>query len=166
MRVRTMLTAVTLLAALTVAVAPAASAAAKQRTGERINLFGGGFQVFPANQPFHIAHGWLRVLGADQGEPPPALGRYGFSLAVDGQDRPADYMERAPREDPVFGWIKPTFSVHNFPDGMTGTHTFTGHWFGPCTGLVDGGYTPGPCDHPTEIRTSVGLLTITVIFTP
>lgn len=145
--------------------APSATADAKERTGTRINLFAGGFQVFPAGEPFHISHGWLRVLGDDQGTPPQANGRYGFSLDVDGQDRPADYVERAPREDAAFGWIKPNTAIHNFPEGMTGTHTFTGSWFGPCTGLLEDGFTPGPCDHPTE-TTSFAPLTITVVFMP
>jgi hypothetical protein len=153
------------LMALVAAPSAGADADARERTGTRINLFAGGFQVFPAGEPFHISHGWVRVLGDDQGETP-ANGRYGFSLAVDGQDSPADYVERAPREDPVLGWIKPNTAVHNFPAGMTGTHTFTGHWFGPCAGLVEGGYTPGPCAYPTEIMTAIAPLTITVVFTP
>lgn len=155
-----------LLVLVALVAAPSATADAKERTGTRINLLAGGFQVFPAGEPFHISHGWARVLGADQGDTPPANGRYGFSLAVDGQDDPADYVEREPREDAVLGRIKPSTSVHNFPEGMTGTHTFTGHWFGPCTGLLEGGYTPGPCEHPTEITTSIAPLTITVVFVP
>ena len=150
--------------ATTLALAPSAAAATKERTGPRINLFG-GFQVFPASQPFHIAHGW----GLDQSQPettPPALGRFGFSLAVDGADRREDFVERYHDEDPAFDHLYRRWWVHNFPDGMTGTHTFTGHWFGPCTGIVAGGYAPGPCEQPTKITTVFTPLTITVVFVP
>ena len=157
---------ITLLLALTALVAsPSAGADAKERSGARINLLAGAFQVFPAGEPFHVAHGWFRVLGEDLGTVP-ALGRYGFSLAVDGLDDPADYVERAPTENPVFGRIKVDTPVHNFPDGLMGTHTFTGHWFGPCAGVVEGGYAPGPCEHPAEITTAIAPLTITDGFMP
>lgn len=155
-----------LLVVAALAVAPTAGSDDGERVGTRLNLLAGGFQVFPAGVPFHVAHGWVRPLDEDQGSPPQANGRYGFSLAVDGVDDPADHVERAPFEDAVLGRIKPRTWVHNFPDGLTGTHAFTGHWFGPCTGLLDGGYTAGPCEHPTEITTAIGILWITVVFVP
>lgn len=34
---------------------------------------------------------------------------------------------------------------------MTGVHTFTGHWLGPCKVLVDTGLYPGPCAKPMQV---------------
>ena len=158
---RTVLLAFVIASAL--ALVPAASAETNVRVGTRISLLAGGFQVFPAGEPFHIAHGWARrqTDPSNLGPAPRANGRYGFSLAVDGQEQPEDYVEHGDVSDLFHRtW------VHNFPNGMTGTHTFTGHWFGPCTALVENGFAPGPCEHPTEPTTSVGLLTITVVFVP
>lgn len=159
---RTLLTLLAL--AMTLALAAGAEAETKERVGTRINLFAGGFQVFPAGQPFHISHGW----GLSPHDParPLALGKYGFSLAVDGIQQQEDYVEKLHFVHPVFGELQGRTWIHNFPEGMTGTHTFTGHWFGPCEGLVAGGFTPVPCEHPNEITTSVAPLTITVVFTP
>jgi hypothetical protein len=153
-----------LLLAITLVVAPIAAAEEHERVGTRINLFAGNVQFFPAGQPFHISHGW--GLSPHDGAPALALGKYGFSLAVDGQEWEDDYVEKTKVEHPDFGTLQSRATVFKFPDGMTGTHTFTGHWFGPCAGLVAGGFAPGPCEHPTETTTSGGLLTITVVFVP
>ena len=116
---------------------PGASADAKERVGTRINLFAGGFQVFPAGQPFHIAHGW--ILDQSNPETAQALGRWDFTLAVDGVEGRESFVEKVHQQDPVFGLLQARTSVYNYPEGMTGTHTFTGHWFGPCEGLVVSG---------------------------
>lgn len=149
---------------LAVVLVPSATTAEKERVGTRISLFAGSFQVFPASQPFHIAHGW----GLSPHDPakPAALGKYGFSLAVDGVERQADFVDKGHVENPDFGRLQSRIWVHNFPDGMTGTHTFTGHWFGPCAALVASGFAPGPCEHPAETTTSVGPPTVTVVFVP
>lgn len=143
---------------------PGGAAAPNDRVGTRINLIAGGLQVFPAGQAFHIAHGWVRrqTDPSNLGPAPRANGRYDFSLAVDGQEQPEDYVEHGDVSDLFHRtW------VHNFPNGMTGTHTFTGHWSGPCTPLVENGLASGPCEHPTEsTTTAVGLRTITVVFVP
>ena len=58
------------------------------------------FQVFPAGQPFHIGHGWI---GAQSDPPPHALGRYDFSLAVDGVEGRESFFELSHRQDPDWG---------------------------------------------------------------
>ena len=55
--------------------------------------------------------------------------------------------------------------VYNYPEGMTGVHTFTGHWLGPCKVLVDTGLYPGPCDKPMEVI-EAGTHTLQVTFIP
>jgi hypothetical protein len=147
------------------ALVPGASADAKERVGTRINLFGGGFQVFPAGQPFHFVHGW----GLDQSNPETAqaLGRFGFSLAVDGVEGRESFVEKFHVQVPGVGRVQARQWVYNFPEGMTGTHTFTGQWFGACEGLVLSGLAPGPCENPVELTTAdPGPLTITVDFVP
>lgn len=152
-----------LLLAVSLVAASSAAAETKERVGSRINLFDGRYQTFPAGQPFHIAHGWgLHPDDTDY----EAVGKFGFSLEVDGVNARRDYVEKVHEDSLVFGALQWRFWVHNFPDGLSGTHTFTGRWYGPCQGLVDGGYNPGPCDRPTTTFTAVGPVTTTVAFFP
>lgn len=153
------------LVALALVAVPAAAAETKERTGTRINLMAGGLQFFPAGEPFYIQHGWGTQQGPAEFEPR-AIGKLGFELAVDGVDRREDFVDKFHFDDPVRGLMQARQWVHNFPDGMTGTHTFTGHWFGGCTGLVASGLDPGPCDKPAETITVIAPLTITVVFVP
>lgn len=141
------------------------SGAAKQneRVGARINLFNGAVQVYPAGQPFHIAHGW--GLQPDQSDHD-ALGKYGFSLAVDGGGTKSDFVEKRHSEVPPFGILQFRTWVHNFPSGLTGTHRFTGRWFGPCQGLVDAAINVGPCEKTNTTTTAIAPLDATVAFVP
>jgi hypothetical protein len=160
--VRALVVVASIALALLLALAPAASADEKVPIGDRITLFGDEFQVFPAGEPFHIFHGWgLRHLPGPGAE---ADGRFGFDLAIDGVERREDYVNKFHEEHPTLGHIRHRNWVYNFPDGLTGTHTFTGHWFGACTVVVAAGLAPGPCEHPTEITTAIAPLTITVVF--
>lgn len=134
----------TLLGALVIAlgVTPA-FAAPRERTGDRINLFVGDTE-YPAGAPFYIAHGIGAILGEDT-----AIGRGSFVLEVDGATAPASYMER----DVADGMLT-SVSVFNFPAGMSGTHTFTGHWFAACgapTGYLACG--DNPPNTPLEFET-------------
>jgi hypothetical protein len=117
-----------------------AGAAGPEPIGDRINIYvGGSPQTFSAGAPFHIRHGW-------QPDPTAGLpiGLFSFELEMDGQAVDADFVLTY-RDDEgrlVRQW------VHNFPAGMTGVHTFTGHWFAPsCPWAVD----EGPCRNPGEI---------------
>lgn len=150
------------LVVLALAVVPAAAAGGKERVGSRINLFDGAFQVFPAGQPFHVAHGWSLQPDVTDYD---ALGKWGFSLNVDGVDRSYDFVDKFHQEIAPWGILQSRFWVHNFPDGLTGTHRLTGQWFGPCQGVVDAGYPVGPCEKPTT-STNIAPLTATVAFVP
>ena len=116
-----------------------------QRAGERLDIYNSGPQTFPANQPFHIAHGWLLDVTGEQSE------LFDFQLQVDGIYRDEDFIEVKIQESRVY--------VYNFSDGMSGVHTFIGHWLAPCWALFE------DCADPNEIienRTS----TVEVTFIP
>ncbi len=144
-----------------VVLVPGASAGTDKTVGTSLNLFG-GVQTFPAGQPFYMSHGWLLDANTTQ-----ALGEYGFSLTVDGVEVKPDFIETLRSVDPVLGTLLFRPYVFNFPQGMTGTHVFAGTFFGPCQGLVDGGFATGPCSSATKvIPTSASPFTTTVTFTP
>ena len=116
-------------------------ASSKLPVGEPISVGGGYPTTFPAGDPFHIKHGW--AMETTENGPP---GKYGFELYVDGERVKEDFVMRTfnPDTHPV------TFDlvwVHNFPDGMTGTRTFTGKWYAPCEYAIELGYL-GPCPQP------------------
>jgi hypothetical protein len=90
-------------------------------TGDRIGLFGGD-RSYPADTSFYVMHGNAGVVDEDA-----AIGRNTFVLEVDGSAVPATYQTREEADGLiVHQW------VFNFPDGMEGVHTFTGHWYAPC----------------------------------
>jgi hypothetical protein len=142
-------------------------AAAKQQelVGDRIPLF---FvdpdQTFPADTPFHIRHGvgFTVPVGGD------ARGRsYEFKLDVDGVPQQADavLIETYPYDSGSFQswqWL------YNFPNGMTGAHTFTGHLLGPCADLVSGGNYSGSCgSNPmATVEADISPQSVTVTFVP
>lgn len=132
-------------------------AAKNEPVGDRISVFYGGSMEFPAGAPFHIRHGWLQPSTDD------AIGIFDFALDVDGTRRSEDFkMFSAVSGDPDY---LNRIWVYNFPDGMTGTHTFTGHWFAPCQYAVDELGYPGPCATPNaKVETSSQTLIVT--FTP
>ncbi|MFC1997055.1 hypothetical protein ACFLXI_05540 [Chloroflexota bacterium] len=117
-------------------------ASSKTPVGDPISVYGSSPNEFAAGDPFHIKHGWAEE-SVENGPP----GKYGFELYMDGERVSEDFVMRTfyPQTDPV------TFDlvwVHNFPDGMIGTHTFTGHWYAPCEYAVEIGSYPGPCPQP------------------
>jgi hypothetical protein len=125
-----------LMAAILVMTAPAA-AALKTPVGERIYV-NADDQSFPPGEPFHIMHGWIFFPAPGEG----MRGLYRFDLEVDGVYEEADFVVYAV-QDGVLGihW------VFNYPGGMTGTHTFTGHWIAPCKAFEEWF---GPCANPVE----------------
>ena len=123
--------------------------------GERINVLFHNPEEYPADTPFHILHGWLfNVVDAQPGH-------FDFMLEVDGVVQKNDWfsvtMDEPQNQIRLWGF--------NFPEGMTGTHTFTGHWIAPCQYAVDTLIYPGPCPHKNA---EVVVLTesLTVVFTP
>lgn len=111
---------------------------------------------FPANTPFHIRHGWIQP-SSDS-----AIGVFDFALEVDGIFQREDYkgFTAASGEPDLLSRIW----VYNFPAGMTGTHTFTGHWYAPCQYAVDNlGYLD-PCPTPNlKVETSTRSLIVTFV---
>lgn len=136
-----------------------ASAAQKVRVGTHISLLTGP-TTFTAGAPFHFVHGWGTDASVD------GIGIYDFEFEVDGTLREEDFVERSVMSgnpDLLFRlW------VYNFPNGMTGTHTFTGHWFGPCQALADGGFYAGACTNSTARveANNISPRTLTVTFGP
>ena len=133
---------------LSLAAAPAL-AHGKERVGDRIGLFSPAPLTFPAGEPFHIAHG--HAVSPEEGASPPVpIGRFDFRLDIDGTYMRTDFVERTVTSEdggpPSFTLIW----VYNFPQGMSGTHVFTGHWYAPCHYAVQVGGYPGPCTNPAQ----------------
>jgi hypothetical protein len=131
------------------------AADSKVTVGERLRIRE-EWMTFSIDTPFHIVHGWNMTSDDD------AIGVYDFELEVDGVPRKEDFKDfGAESGDPdtlYRNW------VFNFPDGMTGEHTFTGHWFAPCQAAVDFSDYPGPCPQPNE-SVETYTATLTVLFT-
>jgi hypothetical protein len=130
-------------------------------TGRSIYLYLGSQQTFPAGQPFHIEDGWGNNPSIDGG-----IGLWNFSLTVDGIPQMGFPDTRVITDPGVPLILHPM--LFNFPQGMTGTHVFSGIWSGPCAQMVAQGWASGPCSSPNEIvQTNPSpLRTITVTFTP
>jgi hypothetical protein len=134
--------------ALLLMVAAPAGATNQQPTGDRINLFLGD-QSYPASTPFYLKHGFGLDPRTDG-----AIGLYTFTLDLDGAARAATFRTTEYADGFVIKWW-----YFNFPNGMTGTHTFVGHHWAPCGDSIPcNGSLPGTL---VEILT----LTATVTFT-
>ena len=112
---------------LAILVLTATVASAKQiRTGDRVPCWYDEYE-YPAGVPFHIAHGWGWGSPTDTG----GLGRSGgvglayFYVEVDGIPVSLSFVDTIAGPDQN---LMAKFYVFNFPEGMTGTHTFTCHW--------------------------------------
>jgi hypothetical protein len=112
------------------------SAHGREYVGDRLNLRDGN-QSYPANVPFHIMHGWGLILPGGE------IGLFNFELEVDNVPIKEDFVDRFvdPSEDKVAVY---KFWVYNFPKGMTGTHSFTFHYYGPCNTLYGPEWCPPP----------------------
>jgi hypothetical protein len=156
MKKQSLLVTVLVLVALLATVTPVA-ADARGPVGEKISLYYGGSLEFPAGAPFYIQHGWVQPSTDD------AIGVFDFKLDVDGVFVQEDFKKfSAESGDPD---LLVRFWVYNFPAGMTGTHTFTGHWLAPCQYAVDELGYPGPCATPNA-KVETGARTVTVTFVP
>jgi hypothetical protein len=146
--------------------------------GEEINLFFGDDHItFPANEPFYISHGWADLLGqskkdACEDEKPCGvdIGHNKFLLEVDGVYLEPDfhwvynYRNNPEGKHPPDWeeWIASVW-VYNFPQRMTGTHEFTGHWMTTCEDAVERWGYEGECKSPAEL-VDVFVRTVTVEF--
>lgn len=154
--------ALTVLSVLLLATPAAAKRA--EPVGTRINVLLGTPTTYPARAPFNILH----AVNSGFVLPPSAAGKDLFALEVDGVPRAPDFIIRdvIPLRDTGLPYpgVRVGF-LFNFPDGMTGTHTFTGHWYEACaTAVALDGYTD-PCRTPSE-QVEVLTRSLAVTFTP
>lgn len=145
-----------LVVALLAMTSPVVVTAAGGPVGEKIRVRDASIE-FAAGAPFYILHGWIQT--SEDG----AIGVFDFQLEVDGVLLREDFKTFSVASgDPdlltrVWGF--------NFPSGMTGTHTFTGHWYAPCGYAVEWlGYS-GPCANPNE-KIESATRTLVVTFVP
>jgi hypothetical protein len=108
------------------------AATGKVRVGNPLSIYYSDTIDYPANTAFHIAHGWINPINLMG-----AAGKYNFSMEIDTVPVKPDFFERTVKRGDVA--MMSLWWVFNFPEGMTGMHTFTGHWTGPCQGLVNMG---------------------------
>jgi hypothetical protein len=114
------LTVASLTIVLLLTSAGGAVAVSKVRVGDRISLFTPP-TTYPAATAFHIWHGFV-FEDSDK-----SRGRYEFVLDVDGVERAADFFEVTTVDRRLISKVW----VFNFPNGLTGLHTFEGHWITP-----------------------------------
>jgi hypothetical protein len=153
------------LAALSLLLLPvAATATQREPVGQRINVLVGFPNTFPAGASFHIGHGW----GIGATDLPEQAGIYSFRLDVDGVPRDEDFVLRTADPPAETGFPYPLLNrgwLFNFPAGLTGMHTFTGHWITPCGVAVEFFGYPSPCRTPNEPVDAFSR-SLTVTFTP
>lgn len=128
---------------------PADANRSAEPVGERLGLFAylEGPGSFPADTPFHVRHGWISPVGQERHHT--AWGSYDFTLALDGTLlEPDAVVMEFDQDHPVWGRSISKMSLFNFPDGLRGSHTLTGTWYGACGELVDQGVYEAPCAHP------------------
>lgn len=125
-----------------------AAAARPGGSGDRINILFGTPTTYPAGEAFHIRHGW----GFDTAIARPA-GYYAFRLEIDGVLQRRGRAIRT-HDGTALTWMW----LQDFPDGMTGTHTFTGYWYAPCFQTAS-----APCAKPHEPTLALEQ-SLTVIF--
>jgi len=127
----------------------AIGAGKNQPAGGRLDIRLGD-QNYAASTAFHIYHGF----GFEVDVANNAIGRYGFTLDMDGAPRAADFFLIS--KEPGFQLVKLWY--FNFPGGLTDSHTFVGHWWQPCDNAAL------PCNGakmhtPVEIRTESATVT-------
>ena len=134
-----------------VLIASPVAAARNAPVGNPISVFEGWPETYPANEAFHIKHGfWAETIDGRtrfQYLIVEDLKGFDFQLQVDGLFRDEDFVL------PVIDYSQYPFRagalwVHNFPEGMTGEVTFTGKWIAPCIKAVINGWYFGACLTP------------------
>lgn len=127
--------------------------------GEQIRVDPDGAVIkYPAGVPFHIRHGWQGIVGVVGPEGIQKLPFSGFDLEMDGSYLTRDFILREIVYDPELDEKRIIqTSVFEFPEGLTGTHTFTGHWYTACK------FWEESCDDPFEVL-EVQTRTITIKF--
>jgi hypothetical protein len=100
------------------------ASAENEPVGDRLRPFGLDHS-FPAGAPFYIQLGWYF-----NGTIPdvPKSGHFGNVVEIDGQVVPQDFIQHTAGRDGYTYWDW----IWNFPEGMTGTHTFKASWYATC----------------------------------
>ena len=131
---------------------PVAADDGRDPVGDRIRVRNASIE-FASGAPFYISHGWIQV--SDDG----AIGVFGFSLDLDGVTVPNFYRDFSTISgDPD---ILNRIWVYTFPVGLSGEHTFTGHWYAPCQYALDELGYEGICANPNQqVETTTRILTI------
>ena len=138
------------------------AATVEKRVGEQLYLSSwmnpGPEAEFPANTPFHVAHGWgwnffyglqAEDLFAYMASP----GTQKFTLEIDGEPQKFDFFQVGTENKLIFEWEgeeyiyrhREYFWVFNFPDGMEGSHEFHATWWMQCKYVYY-----DACDKPNE----------------
>ena len=152
MKRRSILVLSTLVLLLVAAVATPASAAQRLPVGPYINLFLGD-SSYPASTAFHMRGGFLIERGATAA----AMGKYNLTLEMDGQNVPATLRANTTPDNLIVRtWY------FEFPDGLTGTHSFVSHYWMPC------GSDPfiGCGSNPPNTAIDVAAIPATITFVP
>ena len=130
-----------------------APAAARGTVGERVVIMAGVPSAVDLvlETPFYIEHGHGLTKDADT-----PRGLFGFNLYVDDVLQKPDYRSTSVEQDVLLGpntypWMMFRTNVYNFPEGMTGSHTFKGVWTGPCQWAVENAGYSGTCDTPNAV---------------
>jgi hypothetical protein len=109
-------------------------AAKLEPVGEQIHIrIGPEIRYYPANTPFFIRHGWMSILDPKKPSDVAKFAKSRFELEIDGEPVEEDYVDivRVAGDDPGTANIYQYF-YFIFPEGLTGEHTFTGHWYIEC----------------------------------
>jgi hypothetical protein len=118
----------------------------KEKVGERFFFpEGTGTMVYPANEPFHISHGWNSEIGGTG----LFSARGGLRLEIDGITVEEDFIEHSRMEDGGILYRTKRF-IYNFPEGMTGVHTFDFFYVNICRGWIANGYVD-ECTFPNKL---------------
>lgn len=140
-----------LVLALTLVFSTSAALAVKHETvGDRI-IIGGDPISFPAGEPFHVQHGF-QVLYEITERIGNEVALSKMTLEVDGVEVQPDYYEYdwiAFPPDYPYKYVLKLYTF-NFPEGMSGEHTFVRRYFFTCQSLWDDGI-PVECHNPSEL---------------
>jgi hypothetical protein len=128
-----------------------AASSPKERVGDRFFFpLGSGKLFYEASKPFHIAHGWREEIGKSG----KTTARGGLRLFIDGDEVTEDFIENFRLEEGETVYIQKWF-VFNYPEGMTGTHTFDFYYSNVCSFWLDPPPPHDPvvtyCESPNEI---------------
>jgi len=130
--------------------------AANEPLGEQISIIAGDPDVYDADEPFFILHGWGNYPKADH----PA-GRWEFTLDVNGEDQGKG---KRLTTGVAGGEGRPWLSLYEFEDGLpAGEVTFTGYWWAPCELAIEYELWSGTCPTPNA-QVAVLVIDHTVTF--